>query len=296
MLEQKSNIENLETGFEKVIPTAWMVAYRRTFSDIPYSQEIFNKLECIRKKMGQKDISDDLKKPEMAPQFEARHKLIDKLIFETGNTQILELASGFSSRGLSMAHDNNFEYTEIDLPEVIKEKKQIIQEITSEEGRAVPNNLHFQSGNVLDFQNLEKATEHFDKTKPLTIINEGLLRYLNFQEKAKVAENIHTLLKEFGGAWITSDISLRKIFSNENKIMKDHVGKISELTGKDIAANRFETEEEAKRFFENLGFSIESHSFSEVINDLKSPKNLGLSEEHVKDTLEAAVVFIMRPI
>lgn len=297
-MELKENLENQNeslTGFEKVIPTAWMVAYRRTFSDIPYSQEIFNKLEDIRKRMDQEDIADDLKKPEMAPQFEARHKLIDKMILATGHTQVLELASGFSSRGLSMAQDNGFEYTEIDLPEVIREKQQIIQEITTEEGRGIPANLHFAAGSVLDFENLEKATQYFDKAKPLAIINEGLLRYLNFQEKAKVAKNIHALLEKFGGVWITSDISLRKIFSNENKIMKDHVEKISELTGKDIVANRFETEEEAREFFESLGFAIESHSFSEVIDDLTSPKNLGLSQEHVRDTLEAAVVFVMKP-
>jgi tRNA A-37 threonylcarbamoyl transferase component Bud32 len=43
-------MESDQNSFEKVIPTAWMVAYRRTFSDIPFSKEIFEKLEEIRKK------------------------------------------------------------------------------------------------------------------------------------------------------------------------------------------------------------------------------------------------------
>lgn len=293
---KENNIENNENSFEKVIPTAWMVAYRRTFSDIPFSQEIFEKLEEIRKRNNYEDISSDLKKPELAPQFEARHKLIDKLIYQSNSDQILELASGFSSRGLSMSKKDNFNYVEMDLPSVIKEKEQIIKEIAKNKEFEVPENLHFESGNVLDFKNFEKATKHFEKSKPVTIINEGLLRYLNFQEKAKVAGNIQKILKEFGGSWITSDISLRKIFSKENKVMNDHIKKISALTGKDIVGNRFETEEEARNFFEKLGFSIESHSFMEVFDNLSSPKRLGLSESQVKYVVEDAVVFVMKAI
>ncbi|MFA7717116.1 MAG: class I SAM-dependent methyltransferase [Candidatus Absconditabacterales bacterium] len=272
-----------------------MVAYRRTFTDIPYSAEIFEILEKIRKRNDYEAIPSDLKKPELAPQFEARHKLIDKLIYQTHSDQILELASGFSSRGLSMSRENNFHYVELDLPTVVKEKEQIIKEIAKEKGFEVPSNLHFEAGNVLDFKSFETAVKYFDTSKPLIIINEGLLRYLTKDEKAKVAQHIHKILEEFGGVWITSDISLRKIFSKENKVMNDHVKKISKLTGKDIFSNRFETEEEAKKFFEDLGFSIERHRFMEVYDDLISPKRLHLSQQQVKDVVEDAVVYVMRP-
>ena len=76
--------------------------------------------------------------------------------------------------------------------------------------------------------------------------------------------------------------------------MNDHVKKISELTGKDIFANRFETEDEAKKFFEHLNFSIERHSFMEVYDDLTSPKKLHLSEQQVRDAVEDAVVYVMK--
>ena len=125
-------METNQDSFEKVIPTARMVAYRRTFSDIPYSLEIFEALEDIKKRNNYEEIPADLKKPELAPQFEARHKLIDKLIYQTHSKQILELASGFSSRGLSMSKEDNFNYVELDLPSVIKEKQQIIKGIAQE--------------------------------------------------------------------------------------------------------------------------------------------------------------------
>jgi len=290
----KENKDNKTIGFEAVIPTAWLVAYRRTFSDIPFSKEIFKKIEAIRQREGQQEITSNLKKPELSPQFEARHKLIDKLIFQVASNQILELAAGFSSRGVSMSKDNNIDYVEVDLPSVILEKVQIIKEIAKENNFQVPNRLHFESANVLDLEKLEKAVVHFERNKPLTIINEGLLRYLTFEEKAKVANNIHKLLEEYGGVWITSDISLRKIFSNQNKVMAGYVKKISELTGKDIENNRFEKEDDARKFFEELGFFIERHSFDEVRDNLVSPMRLGLSESQVNDTLEDAVVFVMR--
>ena len=286
--------DNKSNDFERVIPTAWMVAYRRTFSDIPFSQEIFDKLEAIRKREDQQEIPANLKRPELAPQFEARHKLIDKLIFQAGSDQILELAAGFSSRGLTMSKNNNFDYIEVDLPSVIAEKKQIIKEIAAENNFKIPNHLYFEAANVLDFKKLKKATTNFEKTQPLTIINEGLLRYLTFAEKAKVAKNIHKLLEEYGGTWITSDVSLRKIFSQENVVMANYVKNISKLTGKDIEGNRFETETQAKDFFQNLGYSVERHSFLEVIDNLVSPAKLGLSKREVENILEDAVVFVMK--
>ncbi|MFH1547305.1 MAG: class I SAM-dependent methyltransferase, partial [bacterium] len=208
----------------------------------------------------------------------------------------LELASGFSSRGLSMSKEDKFNYVEIDLPSVIKEKEGIIKEIAKDEKFEIPENLHFEPGNVLDFESFARAARHFDRSKPLVVTNEGLLRYLTKEEKARVAQNIRKILKEFGGCWITSDISLRKIFSKENKVMNDHVKKISALTGKDIIGNRFETEKEARDFFEKLGFLIERHSFMEVYNDLSSPKKLRLSESQIKDVVEDAVVFVMKAI
>lgn len=288
--------KNNQNDFEQVIPTAWMIAYRRTFTDIPFSCEIFKKLEEIIKRNNYKKIPSNLKKSELAPQFEARFKLIDKLIYKHNYNQVLELAAGFSSRGLSMSTKDNFNYVEVDLTRVIKEKKQIIKEIGIDKKIKIPKNLHFVSGNVLDFETFEKATKYFDKSKPLVITHEGLLRYLTKEEKAKVAKNIYKILKKFNGVWITSDVSLKRIFSQENKIMNKYVEQVAKLTGKDIVANRFETEGEARKFFKALGFSIKRYSFAEVYDELTSPKKLKLSGRQTRETIEGAVVFVMKPI
>jgi len=108
------------SAYSSISPTAFTVAYRRTFSDIPFTKELYNELEKIRLKNNEPDFPDEYKFLQMAPLFEARHKLINKLTIDQHNFQILDIASGLTPRGLEMTADANYKYIEIDLPEIIK--------------------------------------------------------------------------------------------------------------------------------------------------------------------------------
>jgi len=277
--------------YEKIISTAWMVAHCRTFSDIPYSKEIFERLDLIRKSHLFNKITEEMKSPNLAPQLEARYKLLDRLIIQNKNKQILEIASGFAPRGLELAKNKDICYVELDLQDVIKDKQDIINSLTKE---ATAGNLHLVAGNALEQDSLLHATNFFDRAKPITITHEGLLRYLSFDEKSRVADNIHRLLDIFGGVWITSDISLKAVILNEDKHYKGQNMLISTITNIDIEQNLFEDEIQAKAFFENLGFDIERHSYLEVQGILVSPKKLHMSEKTLHEMLKSSVVYVMR--
>lgn len=281
---------NMTDSYEKIVPTAWLVAYRRKYSDIPFSTEIFFELDKLRSERFF-DITDRMLRPELSPQYEARHKIIDKYILANGLKQILEIASGFSSRGISMSKNPAITYVEFDLPRVMQDKTRIAQSILASIGEK-RNNLYFESGNALDYASLQKAVRHFRK-EPITIINEGLLRYMTFDEKEGVARNIHRLLETYGGCWITSDITLKKLLKVEDDI-NIHNKTIAKMTGIDVDKNRFENEEQAQQFFKDRGFSIERHSFMEVKEQLVSPQELKLSETEVDKLLDSAVVYVMR--
>jgi hypothetical protein len=120
------------------------------------------------------------------------------------------------------------------------------------------------------------------------------MRYLNFKQKAKLATNIRTLLQEFGGYWITPDISLRTLLQKEDTAVDGHTKKLAEATGKDIESNLFDNVEHAQAFFEGLGFAVEIHRLDEIANELASPAALGMSDEYVADILAPAVTFVMR--
>ena len=95
-----------------------------------------------------------------------------------------------------------YEYIEMDLEEVAKNKVRLLEDIAS-----IPNNLHIIRGNALNYADFQKCDKFLDKSKEVAIINEGLLRYLTFEEKEIVAKNIYNVLHKYNGVWITCDVT-----------------------------------------------------------------------------------------
>lgn len=282
--------EIIDDDYTSIIPTAYLTAYPRTFTDIPYSKEIFDQLELIRAKGQLPELSEEFKIPRLAPELEARYKLIDRMLSQSDIHQVLELAAGLSARGLIMAADSSVEYSELDLEDMAAMKREILGTVAT-----IPHNLHITSGNALRLSDLEQAIEGFDTSKPLAVINEGLLRYLGFAEKAAVAKNVHKLLERFGGVWITCDTTPKKFLATQDTVTKPGFNKgLVGMSGKDFSGNMFEDEQHATKFFTDLGFSVEIHQFSEIASELSSPAILKLPDEEVAKLINFGVVVVMR--
>lgn len=275
----------IDKEFESVIPTAILTSYPKTLTDIPYSQEVFRELRKNK-------ISDDLMVDKLAPEIEARFKLINKLLRESQIDQVLEIASGYSTRGVTLTKTNNrFSYIEMDLPEVSRKKTEIINSFTT-----MPDNLHIISGNALNKVDIDKSEQFFTKGSQTAVICEGLLRYLDFDEKRQVAKNIHGLLSKHGGVWITCDVTPKKFISNQNKNLPNFNKKLSGISDRNNSNWRFDNIEHVKDFFGQIGFDIESvHPFSEVKEELVSPSRIGLDNTQVDDLLKDAIVVVMKP-
>ncbi len=274
--------------FEKISPTAKLVAYSRTFTDIPFAKEIAIKSNA---KQSFEEQTGDIRG---SPIWEARYKVTDKIIKEHGITQVLEIAAGLSPRGLSMTRNSDVVYVATDLPQILQEEKEIAQSILAQANESRPN-LHFQAANALDMESLSKAVTFFKKDKSLAVITEGLLPYFTMEEKQTLAKNIHKIFSEYSGCWITNEVyskdALKKISQSDDiakKRMKQDQYNI--LSGNNVFAN----DSEIKRFFEEAGFKIERYSHAKIFEDLTSVKNLRLSDEeiikikqilNIKDTL-----------
>lgn len=270
-------------NYEEISPTAIITSYPRTFTDIPHEKEIYNWLS----KYCQQNVN--LTK-ELAPEIEARYKLISKLLEKTKITQVLELAAGYTSRGLNYSK-KGYNYVEIDLEEVSNNKKLALNSLNVQ----LPENLHLIAGNVLKLQNILKSEAYFKADEPVAIINEGLLRYLTFPEKTEVAKNIREILKKHGGVWITSDVTPKKFISSQNEALKGFNNKLSDITTRNNLDNRFNDINHVRDFFNNLGFDIlEIHKFSEVKSELYSINELNIFNNKIEKTLEDAIVVIMK--
>ncbi len=280
----------IETRHTSIAPTAWGVAYLRTFTDIPYAKEIFDALDRRAQAAGEPSIVTKATRDKLAPQIEARYKLVDRLMAENRSNQILELASGVATRGLSLATDNpEIRYVEMDLTGVVGIKNAI----TNVAGIEVPPNLTILPGDAPSEVDIAAALSVFSLDQPITVVNEGLMRYLTFPEKGRLADMIYGLLSQFGGVWITPDISLRAALKREDDVAAGHTDKLRITTGIDILKNLFTDEAHAKHYFEMRGFSVESHSFLEVTDQLASPELLGMSEEEVVRLNEPCVAYVM---
>ncbi|MDR3605356.1 MAG: class I SAM-dependent methyltransferase, partial [Syntrophaceae bacterium] len=232
---------------------------------------------------------EQLKRPKLAPFFEARYLLTQKLLEENRTNQFLELASGFCPRGMLLTENMDTTYVEIDFPSVIEQKTRIIEELVNLRKIHHRPNLRLLPGNVLDPDVIDVAATFFQQ-EPITIINEGLMRYQWFDHKALLGKNNLRLLRRFGGTWITPDVTLPE----QNSIRKAVIQQTMELTGIDVSENAFPDAAHAKSFFETLGFEVEQRSFMEMADQLTSPKRLGMSQSDVEQMISWRVAFVMK--
>lgn len=276
------NINDKE--YEEISSTAIVTSYPRIFTDIPYEQEIYEWLK--------NHCKDDVALyKNLAAEIEARYKLTNKLLDEIGINQVLELAAGYSSRGLIYAK-KGYNYVEMDLENVSKNKENILKTLEEK----IPENLRIVSGNALRKSDYDKCEKYLKKDEPVAVINEGLLRYLTFNEKRIVAENIYNLLSEYGGVWITCDLTpKRKFIQVQDKALPDFNKKLNNITSRNNLNDRFEDVEHIKQFFGDVGFQIlEVHKFSEIKDELYSINKYNIIDEHIEQVLDNAIVVVMK--
>lgn len=272
-----------DKDYEDISPTAIVTSYPRIFTDIPYEKEIYNWLE------NHCNEAVTLNKM-LAPEIEARYKLTNKLLDKYRIKQVLELAAGYSSRGLIYSK-KGYNYVELDLKNVSKNKKEILHSIE----RNIPKSLNIISGNALKSDDFKKIESYFKTDEPIAVINEGLLRYLTFDEKRQVAQNIYDLLSKHDGVWITCDVTPKKFMNSQDKALPEFNKNLANITSRNNLNDRFEDENHIRKFFGAIGFElVEIHKFSEMKNELYSVNELGIIDDKIEKTLEDAIVVVMK--
>lgn len=269
-------------NFESISPTAIVTSYPRIFTDIPYEKEIYSWLS--------KNCNEEVQLNKLlAPEIEARYKLTDRLMSTLNISQVLELAAGYSSRGLIYSQ-KGYKYVEMDLDVVSNNKKRMINELFE-----MNDNFHIITGNALDLNAYIKCEEYFNSNKELAIINEGLLRYLTFDEKKIVGQNIYNMLKKYGGVWITCDVTPKKFLQKQDEQNPTLNSNLNIVTSRNNLNDRFENENHIRTFFGKIGFkNIEIHKFIEVKDELKSFDILGINRDECDELLENGIVAILK--
>ena len=280
---------------DRVSFTADGIAARRTSMDISYARPIY---DALRRKVSgteeDKNLSVALASENISlvPFFEARYRILDKLMEEVGVKNILEVAAGLTPRGLIWTLDPETTYVEFDLPKKIRQKKEIFQDLLRDSIITKRPGLHFEGGDAKDEGDFFRATSYFKEDEPIVIVNEGLLGYTH-GEKSVYAGKIRRALSRFGGYWITPDVNIVHPMYHDPSLRSYH-DRTTASIGMDIAPNLFESVDEAKTFFKNLGFEVEVRSYREVFSELVSPKQLGIPMAKVERLVSEHVAFVMK--
>ena len=151
-----------------------------------------------------------------------------------------------------------------------------------------------------------QAAAPFQPGKPVAIITEGLLTYLTREEKDILSGNVHKILNQYGGIWVTPDVSTRwppdvsteqtwKVNPQTEKNMRQQIRNISGLTERDIEKNSFTDADDVRQFFTKAGFAMEEHANSNVLEDLSSVNFLGLSIKEISKMLQTLTTLILTP-
>lgn len=280
-------------AYDKIGTTAKLVAYLRTFTDIPFSKE-------IAEETGAKHDFETLagtsaeSMTQLAFVWEARFKATDRIIAQHEIKQILEIAAGLSPRGLTMTEDPDVTYVATDLPQMLEQEQAIAESIFVKQ-HAKRSNLYFRVANALDRNDLFEASGPFQYGRPIAVITEGLLPYFMREEKKTVAANIRALLTRYGGIWICSDVPTRQSSKRFTRAVdvRQRIENIRGATGRDIEKNAFEDDDDVLRFFADAGYTLEGYSHTNVLEDLSALKLTQLNRDEVREILQVLRTLIL---
>ena len=249
----------------RISVTAKVSAYYRKFSDIAFAAEVATLVgadEAFDKIVRDHGLEPD-KLAFYAPMFEARYKSITQLIRTSGASQVLELACGYSLRGLDLTRDGSLGYVETDLPEVVATKLELLEEVRRRHGIEPSPSHVVRAASALEIDQLRAATAALDRSRPLLVLCEGLIGYLTREETGRIAGNVRTLIDEFeGGWWIVPDFA----FKTEIQSLPPERIRLREaitgVTQRQLDASAFDDADDLASFLGRVGF--EAHVRSQI--------------------------------
>ncbi|WP_175947766.1 class I SAM-dependent methyltransferase [Burkholderia pyrrocinia] len=280
---------------ERISVTAKLAAHYRAFSDVPFASDVarfIRSAETVDALVGEHGI-DASKLNEYAPMFEARYKSIAALLVKLRATQVLELASGFSLRGLAIARDHDVRYVESDLHSVNAEKRKLLTSLSV----ATRGAHSVVTANVLEGAQLRAAVASFDRKCELFVVCEGLMQYLSVEERETLATNIRALMNGFSaGTWITPDFSFRMDSASISDERKRMITAVAGLTERALNECAFESESELDAFFCRHQWRAEKVDQVTEAGELVSVNRMSLNPQTVERLRGRLGLWVMRAI
>ena len=275
--------ETRNRDYSSISPSAKQLLLLKGFTEIPFARQAAELM--LHPKEYIANLADmDFSFNARLMHFESRYRSIDELLNGVPISNVLELSSGFSFRGLDLIMHKDVNYIDTDLPEVIDIKKNFIDAFTAKDFKPV-GTLQTFALNALDEQQFKDTINLFPPGE-VAILTEGLMMYLNPEEKKKLCGIIHNVLKERGGYWIVADIYIRKDIDQRNIMVTEALQGFYD-THK-IEDNKFESFEAAEKLFNDNGLVIDKAAGGDYSNLSGLPGFLSKASEGQVDIIKNA--------
>lgn len=252
---ETGNTFHTARDYSTISPSARALLLMKAHTTIPWAREAAALLAASDNQL-QLNAPEHFSYWARVVHFEKRYKSINQLLWELPVTNVLELSSGFSLRGLEAVQHPGIHYIDTDLPGVTELKQSFIQSLHPA-APAENSLLELLPLNALDEQEVYNTTARF-AAGPIAIVNEGLLMYLDLTEKKRLCRIIHQTLSRSGGYWITADIYIKNKYNAATRPADDQLNAFFDAHR--ITEKMFNSFEEAEEFFNGQGFVIDKEA------------------------------------
>lgn len=179
-----------------------------------------------------------------------RHHVFEQRLRELAPDYVLEIGAGLSPRGLSFCQSNpELTYVELDLPHMVAAKRRYLG------GAPLPSNYHLGSVDLL--------ADSFATDVPVTpspgarivAITEGVIDYLDMDEKRLALGNIAQFLSVHGGGHYLLELHPRELYADWERGARFLLGLLGLLVGRSFRDRLFGDTAEALAFLRACGFA-----------------------------------------
>lgn len=204
---------------------------------------------------------------------QARYEINNTAALRSSAPNIVDLPSGYSPRGFRVSSAGK-RYFGFDLPVVIDDMAPAVEKVMTPQQRSL------SSYHAVDATNYQSMKEALGGVKgELCIVTEGLLGYFNEPELVSLCQAIHRLLSEYGGTWMTADLSILRIYvlTLSTLLKGDELAFMNSFKEKggglaDVKMNQnslfLNGEEGAMRFLKEQGFTVAAEPVTLYLPDV----------------------------
>ena len=211
--------------------------------------------------------------------FVNRYRTVDKMIAVFPTRNILEIASGLSFRGLDLCLKSpSLNYFDTDLDGMIATKLDVLPHIHV---ATKPEGLRIEALDALSSADFSKLCSTIPDGE-LTVVQEGLLVYLDENEKSVLAGNIRNELANRGGQWICGDVYVKRDYTDVFDSMLRSPESKAFHQEHQIEEKKFESFESAEDFFVSHGFEVVAREFNAMTDDRAKIANI--AKHHARET------------